>query len=97
MKNCPHCGHLLEDEDKTGPIREPRFVSHYRWVCRSPAGEIYDEVAPFTGFHAALAGTVLHEQGLPIEQAEKLIDAWNKRGNLGDRQYTYTLTQENPT
>ena len=91
MKNCPHCGHPLQDEGKTGPIRKPRFVSHYRRVCSSPTEEISNEIAPFTGFHAAQARTVLLDQGLPIERAEWLIDAWNSRGNLGDRQYTYTL------
>lgn len=91
MKNCPHCGQSLGDESKTEPVRKQHFVSHYRRICHSSAREISDEMVPFTEFHAVQARTELLEQGLPIEKAKWLIDVWNRLGNLGDRQYIYSL------
>lgn len=40
--------------------------------------EVFDDICPFTQSHADEIGTVLENDGIPLELAKKLCKKWNK-------------------
>lgn len=72
-------------------------VTHYEGtVYYVSTGSSHTGIYPFTETHAVEANTILDEEGIPMEAAQKLCEHWTNRGKYTSIRYSYRLSLNQP-